>query len=127
MSDLDLVAEINRMNRELKTIRENMLKVINYMHDAESEIPEKVRRFMNYMHDVHDIRYMYEEGGLPIPTWIDRELERLHDRYRQILNDLNAQGNTFEKIRREMAADPENTYDHQKLLEQWKEKANEAR
>jgi|SRR5215831_13972838 len=122
----ELIVELNRQSRELKVVRENVLKVVNFIHDAESEIPERVRRFMNYMHDVHDIVYMYEQGGQPVPQYVHRELERLHDRYRQILKEMNAQGATFEKIRREMASDPENTYDHTKLLSQW-EKDHEAR
>ncbi|MGH7239509.1 MAG: hypothetical protein ACREHG_05520, partial [Candidatus Saccharimonadales bacterium] len=45
---------LERISREMKTIRELVSKVVNYMVDAESEIPEKMRRFIMYMHDVHD-------------------------------------------------------------------------
>ncbi len=111
-----LFNEINRVARELVTIRQMMVQVIQYIRDAESEIPEKMRRFANYMHDIHDIKFMYEEHGNPVPPHVFQELERLDDRYRQILKDLNLEGNAFAKVRREMAADPENRYDHTRLL-----------
>ena len=112
----ELLNELNRQSRELKTMRELLSQVINYMVEAESEVPEKMRRFMNYMHDLHDIKYMYEELGHPIPAHQLRELERCDDRFRQLLAEQNKDGGTFEKVRREMAADPENRWDHTRLL-----------
>ncbi len=112
----EIKVELNRIARELKTIRELTSKAVHYLNDAESEIPEKMRRFMNYMHDVHDIKYMYEEQGHPVPQYILRELERLDDRYRQVLRDQHEDGGAFEKVRREMASDPENRWDHTRLL-----------
>jgi hypothetical protein len=64
---------------------------------------------------------MYEEHGHPIPDYILRELERLDDRYRQLLKELHLDGGTFEKVRREMAEDPENRWDHTRLLYKPKE------
>jgi hypothetical protein len=116
MNDRTDSAELFDIRRELKTIREFMSKVVNYMIDAESEVPEKMRRFINYMHDIHDVSHMYEEHGHPVPPHILREMERCDDRYRQLLIDLNLEGGTFEKIRREMAADPANRWDHTRLL-----------
>lgn len=110
-----------RIARELRTIRELVGKVIFAIHDAESEIPEKMRRFMNYMHDIHDIKFMYEELGHPIPQHLARELERCDDRYRQLLEGLHTDGGTFEKVRREMAKDPNNRWDHTRLLTKPKE------
>jgi len=86
------------------------------MVDAESEVPEWYRRFCNTMHDIHDIKYMYEDVGTVVPPHILRECERLDDRHRQNLKRLNEEGGTFNKIRREMAADPENRWDHTRLL-----------
>lgn len=116
ISNERLFAEINRVARELVDIRKLISDVVNYARDAESEIPEKMRRFMNYMHDVHDIKYMYEELGIAVPDYLMRETERLHDRYRQLLKDLHLDDNTFGKVRAEMAKDPENRYDHTRLL-----------
>lgn len=107
---------LERIAREMKMIREMMVKVINYIVEAESEIPEKMRRFMGYMHDLHDIKYMYEELGHPIPPHLARELERCDDRYRQLLTELHLDGGVFEKVRREMAKDPLNRWDHTRLL-----------
>jgi hypothetical protein len=107
---------LERVARELKVMREMMSKIINYMVDAESEIPEKMRRFMNYMHDIHDIKYMYEELGHPVPQHHLRELERCDDRFRQLIAEQNAAGGTFDKVRREMAADPMNRFDHTRQL-----------
>lgn len=112
----DSEAAIERMGRELKTIRELLSKVINYIADAESEVPEKMRRFMNYMHDLHDIKYMYEELGHAVPAHHLREMERCDDRFRQLIAEQNTDGGTFEKVRREMASDPENKWDHTRLL-----------
>jgi hypothetical protein len=116
MNEAELLAELNRQSRELKTIRELISKVVNYMIEAESEIPEKMRRFIMYMHDVHDIVNLYHEGGHSAPPHVLREMERCDDRYRQLLEGLHKEGNTFEKIRREMASDPDNRWDHTRLL-----------
>jgi hypothetical protein len=116
MDEVGIEAELNRHSRELKTIRELVSKVVNYMIDAESEIPEKMRRFIMYMHDVHDIIHLYHENGQPAPPYILREMERCDDRYRQLLEELHAEGNAFEKVRREMAKDPLNRWDHTRQI-----------
>lgn len=105
-----------RLSREMITIRRQLTEAIAYMRNAESEIPENLRRFMNYMHDVHDVKYMYEELGHPIPVHLRDELERCDDRYRQILRKLHSEGEALEKVRREMASDPENRWDHTRQL-----------
>ena len=107
---------LERIAREMKLVRELVVEVVNYMRDAESEIPEKMRRFIMYMHDVHDVSYMYEERGLAVPIYIMREMERCDDRYRQLLTELHLDGGIFEKVRREMAADPLNRWDHTRQL-----------
>src|SRR5229473_2130230 len=113
ISDSD---RLDRIARELKPIREMLSKVINYMVDAESEVPEKMRRFIMYMHDVHDIVNLYHEGGQPAPEHVLREMERCDDRYRQLLKDLHTDGGVFEKVRREMAKDADNRWDHTRQL-----------
>ena len=106
-----------RIARELTTIRTQMSKVLFSIAEAESEIPEKMRRFIMYMHDVHDVMNMYTELGQPVPSHIAREAERCDDRYRQLLKELHTDGGAFEKVRREMAKDPENRWDHTRLLD----------
>jgi hypothetical protein len=103
--------------KDMKLIRQTLIRISSYIREAESEIPERVRRFMNYMHDVHDVKYMYEELGHKVPDHLLRELERLDDRYRQILKELNEEGSAFEQIRRKMAEDPENRWDHTRQLD----------
>lgn len=105
-----------RIARELKLIRENTGKALFAMHEAESEVPEKMRRFIMYMHDIHDIKNLYDEHGLPCPPWVLREVERCDDRLRQLLSQLHTDGGAFEKVRREMAEDKENRWDHTRLL-----------
>ena len=105
-----------RIHRELVTIRRQNTEMVGFMRDAETEVPESLRRFANYMHDVHDIKYMYEEHGQRPPKHILDEIERLDDRYRQVLKGHNTDGGAIEKIRREMAADPDNRWDHTKQL-----------
>lgn len=121
MNEEALTAELNRQSRELKLIRELMTEVIKYIRDAESEVPEKIRRFMNYMHDLHDIKYMYEELGHTVPVHQLREMERCDDRFRQLMVEQNAEGGTFNKVRREMANDPDNRWDHARFLPKPKE------
>ena len=112
-------AEVARrwIAKDMKLIRQTLIRISSYIREAESEIPERVRRFMNYMHDVHDVKYMYEELGHKVPDHLLRELERLDDRYRQILKELNEEGSAFEQIRRKMAEDPENRWDHTRQLD----------
>lgn len=105
-----------RIARELTQLRQLNTELLKFSRDAETEVPESLRRFANYFHDVHDIKYMYEEHGQRPPQHILDEIERLDDRYRQILKAHNTDGGAIEKIRREMAADPENRYQHTKEL-----------
>lgn len=121
MTEANSEALLERIAKELKLMREMMTSVIHASREAESEVPEKMRRFSIYMHAIHDISYMYEEHGHPIPDYILRELERLDDRYRQLLKELHLDGGTFEKVRRTMAEDPENRWDHTRLLYKPKE------
>jgi len=51
-----------------------------------------------------------------VPQHILRACERFDDRFRQIERDGNAEGGVFNKVRREMASDPENRWDHTRLL-----------
>jgi hypothetical protein len=122
--------DLRDMRREMVTIRELLGRVIFYITEAEAEVPEKMRRFMNYMHDLHDIKYMYEEVGIPCPAHHLREMERCDDRFRQLISEQNIEGGTFSKVRREMASDPENRYDHTRQLAKpthhLKEKADET-
>jgi len=117
-TDRDL---LERIARELKDIRELTSFMVNAIRDAESEIPEKMRRFIMYMHDVHDIINLYHENGHPPPQHVLREMERCDDRYRQILDEMHKDGGTFERVRREMAKDPLNRWDHTRQLAKPKE------
>ena|ERR1700749_1176852 len=120
LSEKDLLL---RIARELKSIRENLSKGLFAMHEAEAEVPEWMRRFMMFMSDLHHIGYIYEERGIPVPEYIRRELERCDDRLRQLLDRAHTDGGTFEKVRQEMAADPENRWDHTRQLAKPKEKS----
>jgi hypothetical protein len=119
LSEKDLLL---RIARELKTIREGVGKALFAMGEAEKEIPEKMRRFMNYFHDVVHVKGEYVSLGLTPPVEIDKEMERNHDRARQILHDLHTDGGHFEKVRREMTNHPvKPRYDHTRLLDKPKE------
>lgn len=107
---------LERCSRELKSIRELLTSVVVSIREAESEIPEKMRRFIMYFHDVHDVMNMYQEHGQEPPEHIKAEARRCDDRYRQLLNELHLDGGTFEKVRREMAEDPANRWDHTRQL-----------
>jgi hypothetical protein len=118
--------QLERIAREMKVTRELTSKFVNAMVAAESEIEERIRRFVTYMHDIHHISYIYEEKGLPVPRWVFSEIERCDDRYRQLLKELHLDGGAFEKVRREMASDPDNRWDHTRLLFKPEEKTDEA-
>lgn len=105
-----------RIAQELGMIRQGMTTVLTYIRDAEAEVPEKMRRFMNYMHDLHDIKYMYEELGHTVPAHQLREMERCDDRFRQLMAEQNAEGGAINKVRRDMASDPANRWDHTRQL-----------
>jgi len=107
---------LKSIDQHLHIIQGMLAKVINYMVEAEKEVSEKMRRFMMYMHDLHDITYMYEERGLHVPQYILREMERCDDRLRQLLQEAHTDGGTFEKVRRDMAEDPNNKWDHTRQL-----------
>lgn len=114
---------LERISREMKTMRELLSKVVNYMVQAESEVPEKMRRFIMYFHDVHDLMNMYREIGQEAPEYLKAESRRCDDRFRQLLKEQHTDGGTFERVRREMAEDPENRWDHTRLLSKPKEKS----
>lgn len=111
-----LLTEIKNLNRDIRAIRLDLQKVINYMVDAETEVPEKMRRFIMYFHDMHDIQNLYIENGHTVPDYIRREVERCDDRLKHLLKDLFTDGGTFEKIRRDMTERGGNRYDHTRLI-----------
>lgn len=117
---------LQRIARELTTIRTLVASAVNFARDAEREIPEYMRRFMNYAHDMHDIGYMYEDLGHQKPEHVRQECERIDDRMRQLLDKLHTDGGAFEKVRREMAADPRNRWDHTRALMKPKENGSET-
>lgn len=128
---LEVLAQIQtntlRGAQEMQSVKKMMQDVVFYMKEAEKEVSEKMRRFIMYCHDVHDIVNMHEERGLPVPQHILREMERCDDRYRQLLEEAHTDGGVFEKVRREMAKDPDNRWDHTRQLGKPKENSNEAR
>jgi len=122
---MNLEEEMKVVRQELVTLRKLVSEGLNALRNAESEVPESMRRFITYMHDLHDVCYMYESRGLPVPEHVHREMERCDDRYRQLLDKQFNEGGTFDRIRREMAADPLNKWDHTRLLTK-KENGSEA-
>lgn len=120
MENEEVLKALNEIRRELVTIRQGMGKVIFYMTEAEAEVSEKMRRFIMYMHDIHDVKNLYDEHGIEVPQHVLREVERCDDRLRQLLTEAHAEGNTFAKVRAQMADDPENRWDHTRQLEKRK-------
>lgn len=102
--------------RDTHVTRELISKYVNAQHEAESEIPEKLRRFVTYWHALHDIVSMYEERGTTAPDNVKREMERCDDRFRQLLVEAHLDDNVFGQVRRKMAEDPENRWDHTRAI-----------
>lgn len=122
MSESDeVLTELKAVRKELTTIRQLIGEGLFALREAEAEIPEKMRRFIMYMHDMHDVKNLYDEHGLQVPPHVLREVERCDDRLRQLLEKFHTDGGAFEKVRREMAADPNNRWDHTRLLSGKKE------
>lgn len=115
-TEVPVEVHLGRIARELATLRQLVSEGIRYLRDAESEIPERIRRFSHHMHSIHDIKYMYEELGVDVPKHILTELERVDDRWRQLMAEEYAEGGTLAKVRREMASDPFNRFDHTRQL-----------
>jgi hypothetical protein len=122
----DTIAYLKAIDGNIASIKSMLSDVVNAIREAESEIPEKMRRFIMYMHDVHDVSYMYEERGHNVPDWIKKEMERCDDRYRQLLHELHLDDGTFAKVRKEMAKDPLNRWDHTRRLTGPKEQTDET-
>lgn len=116
MSDDEDDYNAKNMARDMREMRKMLTQVINSIREAESEIPEKMRRFVMYFHDIHDMRNMYVEHGLTVPSYLDREIERCDDRYRHLLEDLHVDTGAFERVRQEMTQRPGNRYEHNRLL-----------
>lgn len=114
VSDRDLLF---RIARELTDIRKQLNRGLFGMHEAEKEVPEWMRRFANYYHDIVHIKGEYVTLGLPVPRWLDAEMERCHDRMNQALHDLHHDNGAFEKVRRAMTEHPvKPRYDHTRQL-----------
>lgn len=116
MSKLTSEEALNQIAKDISVIRGLVSSAVNAMVEAETEVHEKMRRFIMYMHDMHDIKNLYVEHGVEVPTHISRELERCDDRLRQLLNEAHTDGGTFEKVRREMAKDTDNRWDHTRAI-----------
>lgn len=113
--------------RELVTIRKQNTEMVQMLRAAETEVPESYRRFLNAFHDLHDVKFIYEEHGQAPPPHVLEELERFDDRCRQLVKEHRKEGGAINKILREMAGDPENRWDHTRLLAKPKENENETR
>ena len=121
---------IGLLERLVRDQRDTYLQIQKFVHamveEAEAEIPEKYRRFANAMHDIHDIKYMYEDVGTVVPPHILRACERFDDRFRQIEEEMNKEDGVFGKVRRKMASDTRNRWDHTRYLGPPKENGNET-
>jgi hypothetical protein len=95
---------LERISKEMTTIRIQLSSVLHSIKDAESEVPEKIRRYTMYYHDIVHIREAYVTLGIPVPKHIDQEIERSHDRFRQLLKNLHQDDGAFAKVRREPTA-----------------------
>lgn len=114
MSDSEIY--LKDIARDIREMTLHFREAISALKDAESEVPEKMRRFLMYFHDIHDLRDLYHSGGQEPPLYVRREIEKCDDRLRHLLEDLYAEGGTFEKVRQDMSTREGNRYDHTNLL-----------
>ena len=116
MAKLTNEEALNQIAQDIHVIRNLVSSAVNAIQDAEKEVHEKMRRFVMYWHDLHDIINIFEERGNPPPDYIRKEMERCDDRFRQLLTEAHTDGGTFEKVRREMAKDENNRWNHTKSI-----------
>lgn len=117
---------LKSIDKHLFSLVKLVTEAVHAMREAEKEVPESMRRFIMYMHDMHDVKNLYTEHGLEVPAYVLREVERCDDRLRQLLTRHHEDGGVFEKVRREMAQDAENRWDHTRALAPPKGAANET-
>ena len=115
-TEQEVLDRLKALDQNMGIIKSMLADVINYAREAESEIPEKMRRFANYFHDVVHIKGEYVSLGLASPKYIEREMERCDDRMRQLLDELHHEDGAFGKVRRKMADDPANRWDHTRQI-----------
>lgn len=88
--------------KELRQLNLSFSEVTTYLHKAEAEIPHHLRGLMDYYHDVIHLIRAYESIGMPIPSVLLRESERMHDRMGQLIEREHRQGGAFERVIKEM-------------------------
>lgn len=97
------MADDESQSNDMKHIRRMLTELMASQREAESEIPEKMRRFTAYAHDMNSMVHMYEERGLTVPDYLHREMERIDDRLRHLLQDLKSDDGAFVKVQQDMA------------------------
>lgn len=107
---------LKSIDQNIAQIKNMIAESINSQRESVGEIPTKMLHFIMYMHAMHDVLSMYREGGHEAPKHIKDEVERCDDRLRQLLSVEHSEEGTFAKVRREMAEDPNNRWDHTRQL-----------
>ena len=63
-----------------------------------------------------DIKVVRDQISTYVNAQHEAEMERCDDRFRQLLEEAHLDGNVFEQVRRKMADDPNNRWDHTRAI-----------
>jgi hypothetical protein len=103
---------LKRISDDMSALRKDFDKLFTYINRAEQYVPEHFRRFAMAFHDVYHIRNAHSELGIPIPKHLDRAIELLSDKFKHVVDDLEAEGGAFNKTRKEVVERGDYQFDH---------------
>ena len=91
----DVLHELRRLNTNLETLNK---VVIGYIVRAEKEVPEYLRRLTMYYSDLFHAKYLWEDSGHQMPPILRNEVDRVHHRIEECIEEESMQGGTFHEI-----------------------------
>jgi hypothetical protein len=90
----DVLHELRRISAQLEALS---TVVIGYIAKAEKEVPEYLRRLTMYYSDLFHAKYLWEDSGHQMPPILRAEVDRVHHRIEECIEEESMQGGTFHK------------------------------
>jgi len=88
--------DIAHLLREILAQQKALNKVlIDYIARAEKEVPEYLRRLTMYYSDLFHAKYLWEDSGHQLPPILRAEVDRVHHRIEECIEEESMQGGTF--------------------------------
>jgi hypothetical protein len=92
MQNDDVVHELKRISARLDQLT---TVLVGYISKAEKEVPEYLRRLTMYYSDLFHAKYLWEDAGLQNPVELKAEIDRVHHRILECIEEESMQGGTF--------------------------------